>query len=337
MRVYIFCLCLMGLSVISNYAQTSEPGATAGERQQQAQANQEARRAAQEQMIRQQRMDEQERRLRALSDNRDSGRTYVMGAVGWAGYQSKSPLYRKTTKEELRSIAPDQQDFTRFADFLRQENTGLIKLVPDKGCYDNPNIVNVSSDCLAYTMPGGGSSFSFRVKDYRIQRLADINFYNNSFQATGILLHGIFTAIGDVPLEKVNLQTKGIDFLNNFTPVTDIEQAKLLDEKLVKGIESNGFLYRRAVAAKDNTTYLLRSIAFRGTLWRAVSGLTYNEFDLDKRNDIIIAFRVVRRYDDGAVLILWKRLAKKDSPKLKWKNGGRNNQIKSSDFTAAIK
>lgn len=232
-------------------------------------------------------------------------------------FQHIQPLYRKPTGKELKLLAPNRIDVERFTDFLRQPNTGIIKLAADYGCAENTNVVEASEECLKYTMPGAGSSYSFRIKNYRIRRLADITFTDNSFQATGVVLHGIFADIGDVPMENVSLNTKGIKFLLDFKPESDSGKAAEVDRLLRQGIEKDGFTYRRSLPAKDNTTYILRSIAYRGSFPRAVGNLSYNEFDFDKRKDIIAAFRIIRRDYDGSVTILWKELIRNESPKMK--------------------
>lgn len=263
------------------------------------------------------------RRQENLNQRIEQLRNLTLGGYGAA--RSVSPgligsineLYRKPTKKELALLAPADADKHRYAEFLRTANSGLIKLVSDKGCAANAKIIVATADCLALSMPGAGSSYSFRKRNYGIARLADVTFTENSFQATGKHLHGIFVNIGDVPLETINLQTNGLGFLTEFKPEVDFQKAKYLDEQLTAGVKKGGFVYRRALRAVDNTTYVLRSIAYRGTYLRAVSGLTYNELAVDKRFDVTVAFRIVRRHDDGAVTILWKQLARQTSPKTK--------------------
>ncbi len=251
--------------------------------------------------------------------------------------QNIEPLYRKTTDKELKLLAPNRIDVEKFAEFLRQPNIGITKLAADFGCAENTNVVVASEDCLKYTMPGAGSSYSFRVKNYRIRRLADITFTDNSFQATGVLLHGIFVNIGDAALENVSLDTEGLKFLTEFKPEPDFEKAKQIDLQLATGIEKDGFLYRRALYAKDNTTYVLRSIAYNGSFYRAVQNIAYNELAFDKRKDVIVAFRIVRRDADGSVTILWKQLTRNNSPKVKRNLKATETKVKKTDFTAIKK
>ena len=231
-----------------------------------------------------------------------------------------APLYRKPTEKELKAVAPRRELFERYAGFLRQPNTGLTKLIDDKGCADNTKVVVATEACLQYTMPGGGSSFSFRTENYRIARLSDVIFTSKSFQASGVLLHGIFVNLGDVPLESVDLQTRGMKYLVEFEPEPDYNKGRRIDQQLTRGIRLDGFLYRRGLYMVENATFALRSIAYGGKYFRAVNRITYNEFDFDKRRDVLVVFRVVETDDAGNVTILWKALREKDSPKVKREN-----------------
>lgn len=231
--------------------------------------------------------------------------------------RSVEPLYRKPTAKELEAVKPSPALFERYGGFLRRSDTGLVKLIDDKGCADNTKIVVATDNCLLYTMPGGGSSFSFRTENYRLARLSDILFTARSFQASGALLHGIFVNLGDVPLDEVTLETRGLKYLRNFQPEPDYEKGKALDAALTKGIVDDGFLYRRGLFMVENTTFALRSIAYNGKYFRALDRVTYNEFDFDKRKDVIVVFRIVEKDDAGNVTILWKKLQEKDSPEVK--------------------
>jgi hypothetical protein len=247
---------------------------------------------------------------------------------------SVQPLYRKPTREELQTIAPDYNLLEQYNEFLRNDDTGLFKLLVDVGCADNPNIVVAKEKCLKFTMPGAGNSYSFRTNNYRIRHLADLTFSGKNLYVSGVLMHGIMVNIGDVPLENVTLQTGGLKFLNEFQPTDDFEKAKLLDQQFVGGVTKDGFFYSRTLTGVENTTYILRSIAYDGKIMRSVRGIAYNELDFDKRKDITVAFRVVRLDAEGNLTILWKELSRKDAPKIKKKFTDRNTKIKENKFIA---
>ncbi|NNE99356.1 MAG: hypothetical protein HKN25_10095 [Pyrinomonadaceae bacterium] len=226
------------------------------------------------------------------------------------------PLYRYPTKDELRRVAPDSDLQAKYREFLKNRETGLTLLVADSGCSENTNVISARANCIKYSMPGGGSSYSFRVRNYRIPRLADITFTRDSFQATGILLHGIFVNLGKIPVEEVGLTTPGLETLRMFRPTVDYYRAKKTDEILSRGFLRNGFAYRRALYIKESDTFALRSIAYRGKRYRSVAGVTYNELDFDKRRDVIVVFRIVRIAGDGKITLLWRILQNRKSPKM---------------------
>ena len=224
-------------------------------------------------------------------------------------------LYRKPSKKELSAVAIDDQLEQKYAEFLRQENTGLFKFLNQSGCGGGSNVVTANDDCLN-KMPGAGASYSFRIDNYRIPQLSDLSFAEKMFVTAGQWLHGLLLEIGDVPLENVSLEGKEVQALHKFQAATDIETAQKLDAKLLEGVRHEGFIYQRVLPARENTTYLLRSIAYRGTVNKTAQGFVYNELDYDKRKDILIAFRIVQTDSDGNVTILWKQLSAKDAPKI---------------------
>ena len=224
------------------------------------------------------------------------------------------PLYRKPTKAEMGSVAPLAEDVDRYKDILKKPNTGIVKLVPDAGCPDAVPVVSAAGECLKYTMPGNGSSYSFRTKNYRIARLSDLTLLSNRFATKGFMSQGILVDLGDVPIESVSLTTEGVQYLRDFQPATDINKAAKIDNDYLKGVQNGNFLYKRVVPVKENSTLLLRSIAYKGHSMRSHQTLTYDEFEFDERSDVLIAFRVVRRDADGAVTVVWRQIEEKKAP-----------------------
>lgn len=233
--------------------------------------------------------------------------------------ESIRPLYRDLNKDEKQLLAPDEQDLREYAEFLKQKNTGLVKLVSDRGCDKQFGVIMSSPHCARFSMPGAGASYSFRAEQYRMRDLGDLVFTGAEFQAVGELTQGIFLNVGDVPLEKVDLGTNSIRFMLNIAQSANMDDADELTKKLFskEGIKDGGFTYRSVVSTAENSTYILRSIAYRGNIYRTVQGMTYNELEFDNRREITVAFRVVRLEGEESATILWKELANEKSPKLK--------------------
>lgn len=307
--------------IISTGAQQSNPAPTPGTPT----AAEQSQRLLREQI-------NSNRRFEALRSAGEYNRR-IDHSVRTAALQTINNIYRKPNKEESKLLATGKDDLKRYAPFLRQPGTGLTKLMTDRGCAEYTNVLNVSEECLKYSMPGAGSSFSFRTENYRVRRLSDLTYRENGFYSLGILSHSILVNIGDIPLEQATLQTNGLKFLTDFETVTDFEQAREIDTRISEGIENGGFFYSRKAEAVENTTYVLRVIAYRGSYYRAVQGFVYDELDYDERRDITVAFRIIRRDGDESVTILWKILANQKSPAIK-KPAQDQLKLEENKFTA---
>lgn len=64
-------------------------------------------------------------------------------------------------------------------------------------------------------------------------------------------------------------------------------------KQLINGVEINGRLYKNNVVMKIDTTYLLRSVNY--------------SFERSFK-EITVVFRVIRKDDDGSVVLIWKEL-----------------------------
>ncbi|MGE3465415.1 MAG: hypothetical protein AB7J13_00660 [Pyrinomonadaceae bacterium] len=229
----------------------------------------------------------------------------------------KKGIYRIPAKEETEILVVAEPLIERYAGFLKEENTGIIKLSSSSQCISTTDVVVASEDCIAFTMPGAGTSYSFRTSSYRLPRLADVILFQNVFKTGGVLQQVIMAEIGDIAIEGVTLQTKGMKYLTELKPVRNSDEFMRFDAEITKGIEAGGLLYRKGHPVKENSTYILRSIAYRGNYTRTIEGISYDELAFDKRRDVIVAFRVIDQDPAGHITILWRRLKDVEAPKLK--------------------
>lgn len=225
-------------------------------------------------------------------------------------------FYRFPSEQEGALLAPDSGDVAKYAKFLAKGKAGLIKIMPDFGCDEMSLQKTFSQKCESFTMPGGGSGFSFRVKNHRPWRFSDIVFDGQHFIAFGELSQGFMTRLSDRPIDEVNLNSEGSKFLMDFVPATEFEAVSTQNLSFVNGRTEGNFTYGKVFPVAEVVVYILRSIAYRGDVSRTFEGVSYNELDFDKRLDIVVAFQVVRRSSDGSITLLWKELQRKDSPRM---------------------
>lgn len=196
----------------------------------------------------------------------------------------------------------------------------MFRLFPDFDCESKRLVVRVDGNC-ENQIPGT-QFYSFRQKNYSNDTLFDIRLKNENLIIGGFLTQGIITKLGDIPLEEVSVASDGMKFLVDFKSETQNTEIKNQFLQIARGIEYNGYEYRKTIKASENVTYAMRVIAYRpenkpipsgdlttetGKLWAA---------NFDKRKDLILAFRIIRKEADGNITILWKELARKDAPKI---------------------
>jgi hypothetical protein len=217
--------------------------------------------------------------------------------------------------------APNPEDSAKYRDFLSQPKTGLFRLFPDLGC-ESSLLIKADGDCTDAV--SSSWSYSFRQKDYSNDVLFDIRLKDDNFISDGFHSQGILVDLGDIPLQNISTAIEGIKFLIEFKPETRFENARNQFVQIDKGITSNNHFYTKTLKAKENTTYAARLIAYKrqfslsGFYRNGDSYIENNYFKLnnDKRIDLTVAFRVVRKDENGSITILWKELYRQSSPKL---------------------
>ncbi len=223
--------------------------------------------------------------------------TLLLAAISnFAQSQSREDLLKEITarraelsKLEKAFLAPSEEDRARYADFLRQPDTGLFRMVPRQ-------VYNTPESRLVVTIPGGGAFYSFieRTNDYVNSTAIGLE----QGQLTTIMAGGNYSMlvnIGDVPLESVSLETNAAQVLAQHTPVDDEPHARIEQRKSMQGASIGGVTYKERQPAKVNTTFVLRSINY-------------------STSDVLVAFRVVRIDNDDSVTIVWKLLKKYPTP-----------------------
>jgi hypothetical protein len=137
--------------------------------------------------------------------------------------------------------------------------------------------------------------------------------------AGGIFQQELLVNLRDVQVQDLTLQHPGLQYLTYLPAVQDGDEYTRFRETSKSGIDANGFEYRVAVPVKVDSTYALRSIAYRAQYLRSIDGIKYDELDFDKRRDVIVVFHVIDRDSHGNTTILWKLLKDAEAPKLKVK------------------
>ncbi|MBS1787423.1 MAG: hypothetical protein JST85_06865 [Acidobacteria bacterium] len=234
------------------------------------------------------RMREAEMRRRALN-NRKSGAALPIVLTE-----------DELTSEERKALAPTPEDLKANADFLRQSGTGIFRLMRvDKQTHRkvvNADSLKVTGDVL---LVGGGAHYSFTKKNHNADKWSDLGWDEDWFLAgVGGEAVGVLIELGNIPLESVGLDNKGVVYLAKLTPMTTEAAAEQQFHQFEKGVTEDGMTFGLSALWKLDTTYALRSINYG-------------------RSDVLVAFRAIRQDANGSLIILWKKLKTYSTPNLR--------------------
>lgn len=239
-----------------------------------------------------------------------------------------STIYRKENQaEKLRIIAEINAKFhvpdsyrNKYTEFLKQKNTGIARMFPDTKCDAGLTVTVEELQRCANTpqVIGSGSRYSLRFREipsnYPLDFIlglfesADIYYNDEKIIVGSAYTQSVISEIGNIELETLDSKSDAFNFLRSFKPSKSNKDIKAQNKVLGGGIKSNGYTYSNSVPVKLNSTYVFRSIAF--------SVMVYPAF---WQNDILAAFKIVGKEDDGSIIFIWKNLKQKESPSLKIK------------------
>lgn len=235
---------------------------------------------------------------------------------------SAEPFSKEVMEKIKTAITPRQEDLVAYQEFLRQPKTGLFRLLPNFDC-NQTRVIRVGGEC-ENALPIG-EFYSFRRKTYTDTRSFDITFKDDSLVSRSQLAQTLLVKLGDVRLEDVTLASDGVKFLDEFVPQTENKAVKAQYAEISKGIDRNGYRYAEGEKAFLNKTYALRVVAYRlgekalrrlGNFF-AIAGSRLGLIGkYDRRDDLIVAFRIVRQDADGGLSILWKELRRSEAPEI---------------------
>jgi hypothetical protein len=239
------------------------------------------------------------------------------------GYLPKLTKNDIKRMKEMRKV--DLADLEKYKEFLKTDNTGIVRLFPNLDCV-TATVIRIDGECEGFVP--GSSFLSFRSRQYADPLNQDFGYWRGQFVSGGFFSQGIFVSIGDVPIEDVKLDHKALKYLAELQPDTDAAAARARSGLFRRGVNTGEYTYASYVKAKENTTYALRLIAYRfgnslppPTPESSPIEVLLSSLAFDKRVDSITLFRIVDMDHRGKITILWKELSRKEAPKIKFAKG----------------
>jgi uncharacterized protein with PIN domain len=197
-------------------------------------------------------------------------------------------LREQIKAREAVLLAPSKEDRRAYAEFIAQSGAGIVRLLPREK-WDGK-----------LSTRGGGAFYSFERLTHEYGFGSDVMLEQNQF-AVGFAgaSFGFMLNLGDVPLENVSAETEAVQFMASFKAPSVEAEARTSYRQFGDGDghTAGQWTYRSRLPAVASNTYALRSINYGGS-------------------DLLVAFRVARKDDDGSAVLLWKLLQKYPTPTL---------------------
>jgi len=192
---------------------------------------------------------------------------------------------------ESKLLSPSAEDTAAYAEFLKQQDTGLIRLLPREKYDETPNKMTL-------TVRGGGSYYSFARLTHAYGYGSDIEL-QQGYLSVGFAGadYGIILGIGTVSLDEISLAHASAYFLAAYKAAANEPQARVEQQRFGTGDTIDGVKYSERVKAEVGMTYVLRSIDYGNS-------------------DLLVALKIVRQDTDGSLIIAWKLLKKFPKPEL---------------------
>lgn len=213
-----------------------------------------------------------------------------------------SPVKLSKEIKARLEIAPEVK--AEYAAFLKTRNTGVFKLLSQGTEGDAFAISTANAGGMANPIFRATSTYSFREKEVGSWQ-SDIAYVDGKIMGTMATSHLLLTQLAVEDIASVTAETPGMPFLTNFAQAKTPEEVDEISARLAPGIGDGGFRYTTSTWPRVGKVYGLRLVAYgyrRGSVYSP------------GEKDLLIAFKIAARDEDGSVTVVWKELHRKDAP-----------------------
>ncbi len=192
-----------------------------------------------------------------------------------------SELKEQAKSLEKTILLPDKQDI----ELAEKENFNVFRILPREK-YDNS----------FSTIRGGGAYYSFTKQSHSYNEIPQIELQNNGFSVGFAGFNsGLICDLGEISLAEIGEKTKGFSFLIDYKPVNNESEGRIESRRFSAGFNVGVATFKNRFPSVVGHSYFLRAISY-------------------DQADVMVAFKVQRKDDDGSLIIFWKLIKQFDNP-----------------------
>jgi hypothetical protein len=194
--------------------------------------------------------------------------------------ENLSKLKDEANRLEQLILSPDKQDI----ESAEKEKVNVFRILPREK-YDNSSS----------SVRGGGAYYSFTKQSNSYDEIPQIELQQDKLLVGFYgVSYGFITDLGKTSLNEIGEQTKSFSFLIEYQPPSNVPDGRI-EQQRARDFEVEGTNFKNRLPVIVGHSYLLRAI-------------TYDEAD------VMVAFKVQRKDDDGSLIIFWKLIKQFDKP-----------------------
>jgi hypothetical protein len=203
------------------------------------------------------------------------------------------PIKREPRVLTTGLLAPSEEDRAQNSVFLEQKDTGLIRLMPrevyDWRTYKTEQLIDLR---------GAGAYFSFVLRAHEYGYGSDIQLDHGKLSVGFAGAdYGFLTNLGQLSLDEITVVHPQATYISLYQPAITEPNARLEYQRFARGVNVDEHLYKNELPVEVGSTYLLRSIIYDDS-------------------DVLVAFKIVRKDNNGSIIVAWKILHSYDRPVL---------------------
>lgn len=218
-------------------------------------------------------------------------------------------------RQAKADMEPEDGVAAEFATLRKRLDAKLIRLHPDFDC-ESKLILSVEENCSGRAL--GASRFEA------------LHYNNGNLTGDAFFSIVMIADLGVTDFAAVDTQNGTVKLMTGVPLPTNFSETRTLYEQLTKrGISSGGLHVGDRIEALEGKSLVVRIVEYRATGFdiflqrpgRPPAPFEFFALERPGRHDKTFAAKVVKRSEDGVIHLLWREIAKKKPPTIRFARG----------------
>lgn len=214
-------------------------------------------------------------------------------------------------RQVKREMEPEEAVEKQFEGMLDDLDAEMVRLHPDFGC-EAKLTLSVEAECSGRVI---GAS-----------RFAGLHYNKGDLIGDAFFTLFILAEVGDADLRGIDSTHSSVRLVTSVALPTDLGATRALYRRLEgSGIDQGDLRLSDRVEVVEGKIFIVRVVSYRATginmMLRPDQSLPpfmFMGLGRPERRDVTYAAKIVKRAEDGVIHLVWRQIARKSSPKIRF-------------------